>query len=155
MKHILFVCHGNICRSAMAKYIARFLADPERVTFDSAATSREEIGADLYPPAKRTLQTHGIPFDRHYARQVKPEDYDRCDAIVVMDQNNLRNIRRIISSDPEHKIRMLLDRDVADPWYTGDFETTYRDLTAGICSLLEASAEKNGTVGKTGKRTQA
>lgn len=137
MKNMLFVCHGNICRSAMAKYIARSMADPEDYHFDSAATSREEIGACLYPPARRTLTRHGIPFDTHHARQVTPADYDRFDAIVVMDENNLQNIRRIIPADPEHKIFRLLRRDVADPWYTGDFETTYQDLVTGISRLLE------------------
>lgn len=137
MKRILFVCHGNICRSPMAEFIARSLADPDEYVFESAATSREEIGNDMYPPARRTLKAHGIPFRPRHARQVRPEDYDRFDQIIVMDRHNLAAIRHLIPEDPENRIRMLLDRDVADPWYTGNFETTYQDLVTGISALLE------------------
>lgn len=143
MKHILFVCHGNICRSAMAEFIARDMADAAQYQFDSAAVSREETGADMYPPAKRTLKAHGIPFTPRHARQVTKGDYDRFDQILVMDHSNLRNIRRIIPSDPEQKISMLLDRDVADPWYTGDFEATFQDLVTGIRQLLKETGSQS------------
>ena len=145
MKRILFVCHGNICRSAMADFIMKDLVSREgvqdRFYIESAAVSTEEIGNPLYPPARRCLSQHGVPFDlRRGARQVAPSDYGRFDIIVCMDASNLRLIRRIISSDPERKIVLGLSlaglqRDVADPWYTGDFESTYRDLQL-ICKAL-------------------
>ncbi|MCF0261023.1 MAG: low molecular weight phosphotyrosine protein phosphatase, partial [Erysipelotrichaceae bacterium] len=105
---------------------------------ESAATSREEIGNGLYPPAKSCLRAHGVPFGRHSARQVTKRDYDKFDEIYLMDSNNMRNIRRILPSDPEHKIHMMLpDRNIADPWYTDNFEKTYRELTEGCLRILE------------------
>ena len=104
---------------------------------ESAATSREEIGNDIYPPAKACLRQHGIPFGRHFARQVTKKDYDLFDEIYVMDANNQKNIRRILTSNPKHKIHMLLeDRSIADPWYTGNFERTYEDLMEGCQRIL-------------------
>ena len=145
MKRILFVCHGNICRSAMAEFMMKDLVAREgvqdRFYIESAAVSTEEIGNPLYPPARRCLSQHGVPFDlSRGARQVTPSDYGRFDIIVCMDASNLRLIRRIIPSDPEGKIvpglsLAGLQRDVADPWYTGDFEATYRDLLL-ICKAL-------------------
>lgn len=146
MNKILFVCHGNICRSPMAEWVMKTLVKEARVEhlfeIDSAATSREEIGNPIYPLAQRCLYAHGIRGARHEARQVTAADYDHYDRIILMDQNNLRNIRRIIPSDPEGKICLLMslvgkDRDVADPWYTGDFEATYRDVLEGCKKLLE------------------
>lgn len=142
MEKILFVCHGNICRSAMAEFIMKDLVKKaglsEQFYIDSAATSREEIGNDMYPPAKAKLREKGISFDRHYARQVTRKDYGIFDRIYVMDSNNQRNIRRIIPANPEHKIHMLLpDRSIADPWYTGNFEKTYQDLVEGCTRILE------------------
>ncbi|MDO4191649.1 MAG: low molecular weight protein-tyrosine-phosphatase, partial [Bacteroidales bacterium] len=135
MKKILFVCHGNICRSVMAemvmKHIVRKANREGEFLIDSCATSTEEIGNDIYPPAKQCLTAHNIPFTHHQARQIVLEDYQRFDLIILMDHNNLRNIKRIIPSDTDKKIRMLLTHDVADPWYTGDFEATYRDVVAG------------------------
>ena len=146
MKKILFVCHGNICRSVMAEMIMRHLTELEGETYviDSCATSREEIGNDIYPPAKRCLSAHGIPFTRHAARQITREDYEQFDLILCMEDYNIRNLRRVLGDDfmqhdaalPQPKIRRLLNRDVADPWYTGDFETTYRDLVEGCKALL-------------------
>ena len=146
MKKILFVCHGNICRSVMAEMIMRHLTEPEGETYviDSCATSREEIGNDIYPPAKRCLSAHGIPFTRHAARQITREDYEQFDLILCMEDYNIRNLRRVLGEElmlhdaalPQPKIRRLLNRDVADPWYTGDFETTYRDLVEGCKALL-------------------
>ena len=109
---------------------------------ESAAVSSEETGNPIYPPAKRSLSQHGVPFDTgKRARQVTPADYGRFDRIICMDASNLRLIRRIIPSDPEGKIHLLMSytgtgRDVADPWYTGDFETTFQDLLAGCEAML-------------------
>ena len=142
MRRILFVCHGNICRSAMAEWIMKDLVKragmEEMFEIDSAAVSREEIGNDLYPPAKICLHAHGIPFGRHFARQVTKRDYDNFDEIYLMDSSNLRNIRRIFPSDPDHKIHMLPpDRSIADPWYTDNFERTYMDLMEGCQRILD------------------
>ena len=153
MNKILFVCHGNICRSVMAEMIMRHLVEQQanslahNSTFiiDSCATSREEIGNDIYPPAKRCLSAHNIPFTRHAARQITREDYEAFDIILYMEDYNIRNLRRVLGEDimqrdmalPQPKIRRLLDRDVADPWYTGDFEATYRDLMEGCTDLIQ------------------
>lgn len=147
--NILFVCHGNICRSVMAEMIMRHLAQEAGVShlfeIDSCATSREEIGNDIYPPAKRCLQTHHIPFTRHAARQITPDDYEHFDMILCMENYNIRNLRRVLGEAlmardaalPHPKIRRLLNWDVADPWYTGDFETTYSELIEGCEQLIE------------------
>lgn len=108
----------------------------------SAATSTEELGNDMYPPAKRCLTQHHVPFSHRSARQITPADYQYYDYIVAMDQNNLRNLRRLLGDDSEGKISLLLDftsrhGDVADPWYTGDFEITYRDVLDGCQKLLD------------------
>jgi len=148
--NIMFVCHGNICRSPMAEFIMkdmvakRGLADKFHIA--SCATSTEEIwhgvGNPVYPPARRELAKHGISCDGKRAVQITPEDYDKYDIILCMDSNNMRNIKRIISADPDGKIHKLMafagtDADVADPWYTGDFTTTYNDVLTGCTGLLE------------------
>ena len=133
MRKVLFVCHGNICRSVMAEYILKSKTDD--IYCESAATSSEEIGNDIYQPAKNCLDRHKISYDRHYARKVTADDYDRFDEIYVMDSNNLYNIKRIMD-DPDNKIKKLCDYDIADPWYTDDFELTYRQLNEGIDKLL-------------------
>lgn len=148
MKKILFVCHGNICRSPMAEFIFKDLIASrglkERFYVESAAVSTEEIGNSIYPPAKRCLNAHGIPFDTSKtARQITRADYDRYDLIICMDRMNLRWLKYIIPNDPDNKVRLMMsytgqDRDVADPWYTGDFETTYRDLVEATQKLLES-----------------
>lgn len=146
-KHrILFVCHGNICRSPMAEFqfkeLVRSRGLEELFYIESAAVSTEEIGNSIYPPAKRCLNAHGIPFDiRKTARQITRADYDRFDLIICMDRMNLRWLRYIIPDDPEGKVCLMMDfagqnRDVADPWYTGDFETTYKDVAAASEGLL-------------------
>jgi protein-tyrosine phosphatase len=145
---IIFCCHGNICRSPMAEFIfkdkIRSRGLNEQFYVESAAVSTEEIGNSIYPPAKRCLNAHGIPFDTSKtARQITRADYDRFDLIICMDRMNLRWLKYIIPNDPDNKVRLMMsyagqDRDVADPWYTGDFETTYRDLTEATGKLLEA-----------------
>ena len=145
MTKILFICHGNICRSAMSEFIMKDMIEKrglsDRIEVASAATSREEIGNDMYPPAKRKLDKEHIPYTRRQARQVKAADYDKYDLLLCMEQYNIRNLKRIIPSDPEHKIHLLLDytdnpRDISDPWYTDDFDTAYDDIVTGCKGLL-------------------
>ena len=149
MKRILFVCHGNICRSPMAEFVMKDLvrkAGRENDFYiESAATSTEEIGNEVYPPAKRKLAEHGIDCKGKTARQMTRRDYDRFDLLIGMDAANIRNMYRICGGDPEQKIHKLLDftgriGDVADPWYTGDFEATWRDVLEGCQCLLEQLA---------------
>ena len=146
MKHkILFICHGNICRSPMAEFVMKHLVQEEGMEDDfhieSAATSTEEIGNSVYPPARRKLAEHGIGCQGKTARQMTRSDYDRFDLLVGMDAWNIRNMNRICGGDPDGKIVMLMDYtgrpgDVADPWYTGDFEATWRDVLEGCQGLL-------------------
>jgi len=137
---IMFVCHGNICRSPMAHAIFSKLIEKaglsEKVIVDSAATSREEVGSSVYPPAKRELEKHGICGFFHSARQMTKEDYETFDIIKVMDHYNHSNVMKMTNGDPKAKVSMLLDRDVADPWFTGDFETAYNDIFQGCTQLL-------------------
>ena len=139
MTKVLFVCHGNICRSTMAQSIFTHLAKEKGVLsdfeIDSAATSREEIGNSMYPPAVRILARHGVAVVPHRARQMDMDDYRYFDHILVMDSENYHNARRMTGSDPDGKISFLLDRAIADPWYTDDFETAYQDILEG-CELL-------------------
>ena len=146
MKRILFVCHGNICRSPMAEFMMKDLVRKagreKEFHIESAATSTEEIGNEVYPPAKRKLAEHGIGCKGKTARQMNRRDYDCFDLLIGMDSWNFRNMNRICGGDPEEKIHLLMDftdepRDVADPWYTGDFEATWRDLLEGCQCLLE------------------
>lgn len=141
MRSILFICHGNICRSTMAQCVFTHLAAQrgcaDRFFIDSAAVSREELGNPIYPPARRCLQAHGVPVLAHRARQITPDDYDRFDRLIAMDGSNLRTMLRVFSGDPAGKCSLLLSRDVADPWYTGDFEATWRDVLTGCTQLLD------------------
>ena len=149
MIKILFVCHGNICRSPMAEFMfkdeVRRLGKEDLYDADSAATSSEEIwngiGNPVYPPAKKMLARHGISCEGKRARLLKKEDYEHYDLIIGMDEMNRRNMMRIFGSDPDGKVSLLLDltdnpRSVADPWYTGDFQKTYVDISEGIAALL-------------------
>lgn len=151
MIKILFICHGNICRSPMAEFVMKDLVRKAGLKDDfvisSAATSREEIGNDTHYGTRQVLREHNIPFGRRQAVQVVPSDYDAYDYLIVMDDNNLYNLRRIIGEDWDHKVKKLLSfcglqRDVADPWYTDDFETTYRDVKDG-CEALLSYLERN------------
>ena len=145
MTKILFVCHGNICRSPMAEFIMKDLVRKagvaDRFHIGSAATSREELGNPVYPPARRKLAEHGIACAGHVARQLTAQDYENYDLLIGMDRENLRNMRRICGGDPDGKLSLLLDHtgrsgDVADPWYTGDFEATWQDVLVGCQALL-------------------
>ena len=146
-KHrILFICHGNICRSPMAEFILKDMVEKAgrsgEFEIASAATSTEEIGNDIYPPAKRILTQKGIKFNSRQARQITKHDYDYYDFIIAMDDNNIRNLKRLLGEDTENKISLMMDyagkhRDVADPWYTGDFETTFNDITEGCKGFLK------------------
>ncbi len=155
MFKIMFVCHGNICRSPMAEFIFKDLLEKRGLTekyyVSSSATSTEEIwngiGNPVYPPAKAELKKHGISCDGKRAVQVTREDYVNYDLLVVMDSNNMRNIMRIIGSDPDKKVHKLLkfakvDRDVSDPWYSGDFTTCYNDILLGCTALLDTLESK-------------
>lgn len=158
MIKILFVCHGNICRSPMAEYVMKDMVQAREADLNrcgltaadfeiaSAATSTEEIGNPVYPPARRMLNSHGIDCSGHAARQMNQRDYDYYDYIVLMDRNNLRNLRWNISAvqykDEAKKISMMMDwtnhpGDVADPWYTGNFDATWRDVNEGCNGLLD------------------
>lgn len=140
MVKILFICHGNICRSPMGEYILKDMVSRQgregEFEIDSAAVSREEIGSGVYPPARRELERWGIPCGCHRARLVTMADYRYFDRIYYMDKSNARYLVRMLPPDPE-KIRPLLPRDVADPWYTGDFAQTYADLVEGCEKILE------------------
>ena len=146
MKNILFVCHGNICRSTMAEYVMKHLVREAGLEddfyIDSAATSTEEIGNPVHYGTRRKLAQVGISCGDHRARQVTWKDYESFDYMIGMDHANIRNLNRMLKSDPDGKISMMLDYtsrpgEVADPWYTGDFEATYRDVLEGCQGLLE------------------
>ena len=147
MTRILFVCHGNICRSPMAEFILKDMVCAGRLQdqfrIESAAVSDEEYGNPIYPPAKRCLTLHGVPFDpSRTARTVTRADYGRFDLIICMDESNLRWLHGIIGGDPEGKVRLMMSyaglaRDVADPWYTRNFEQTFNDLTLACRALLQ------------------
>ena len=143
MIKILFVCHGNICRSPMGEFVLKDMVAKAGREDDfeiaSRAVSREEIGNPVYGPARKELKKHGIKCDGHAARQISMADFHRFDRIYYMDQSNARYLQRMLPADPE-KIRPLLDHDVADPWYTGDFSTTWDDIEEGCRKILEEFA---------------
>ena len=164
MTMILFICHGNICRSPMAEFVMKDLVKKAGVEkqfeIASAATSTEEIGNPVYPPARRKLAEHGISSAGKASRQLRREDYARYDLLIGKDQANLRNIRRICGGDPEGKVRLLLDyagrsgQEVADPWYTRDFEAAWRDVLAGCQGLLHALKGGGNTDSETARREE-
>lgn len=146
MTSILFLCHGNICRSPMAEFV---MADKleragllDAVSVASAALHTDEIGSDIHRGTRAILEEHGIPFASRAARLARLDDYERFDYLVGMDEYNRRDMMRLFKNDPQKKCSLMLDwpgwsRDVADPWYTGDFETTFDDIDAGCTALLE------------------
>ena len=157
MIKILFICHGNICRSPMAEYLLRFLAaqrgEREEYRIGSAGTSAEESGHPVHPETRRTLAAHGVPCGDHHAVQLTRADYDRYDLLLGMDTENLINMYRILGGDPDGKLHRLLDfaprtRDIADPWYTGNFDDTYRDILEGCNALLDRLAPHETTMHK-------
>ena len=143
---ILFICHGNICRSPMAEFVMKHLVALQGRGADfqiaSAATSREELGSDIHPGTRRILVREGIPFSPRRAVQIRPQDYDKWDYLIGMDEENRLGMLRIFGGDPRQKVHLLLEyakkgRDIADPWYTGNFDDTYRDIREGCDALLE------------------
>ena len=140
MTKILFVCHGNICRSPMAEFVMKDLVKKagisDRVHIASAAVSREEIGNPVYPPARRELQRHGIDCHGHAAHQITRRELEEYDKVYYMDASNARYLKRLFGSDAD-KCQPLLDHDVADPWYTGDFAATWNDVLSGCQAILE------------------
>ena len=159
MKKIIFLCHGNICRSPMAEYVMKDLVSKaglsDEFDINSGAVSEEEIGNPIYPPAQKKLREKGVPFGLHSAHRITPAEFKEKDLVIVMDRSNLRWLSRIVrdyesaeagtsleGSGIKGKVHMMMEfageiRDVADPWYTGDFEATYRDVKAGCSALLE------------------
>ena len=150
MKRVMFVCHGNICRSPMAEFIFKKIANDaglaDAFLVRSSATSTEEIwqgvGNPIYPPAARELSKNGIPYDRREATLLLAEDYGKYDMFIGMDSANIRNMHRIFGSDPEGKISKLMSytgtgADVSDPWYTERFDRAYADIYAGCAALFE------------------
>lgn len=147
MHKILFICHGNICRSPMAEFLLkdivnkRGLADAFEIA--SAATSREEIGNPVHYGTRTKLAQFGISVAGKHAVQVTKRDYEHYDLLLVMDSNNIRNLRRVLGEDTQNKVHLLLDyterkgESIADPWYTGDFDVTYDDIMEGLAGLLE------------------
>lgn len=139
MVKVLFLCHGNICRSPMAEYVLKDLAKKagvqDRFEIASAAVSREELGNPVYPPARRELAKHGIACDGHRAHQITKAEYEYYDRIYYMDASNLHYLRRMLPD--VKKCRPLCDHDVADPWYTGDFSQTWEDVLGGCMKILE------------------
>lgn len=146
MMRILFVCHGNICRSPMAEFIMKDLAAKrgmEDIHIESCATSTEELGCDMYPPAKRELDRRGVLYTRRSARQMTKADYGRFDMIIAMDRWNIRNMQRFVGDDPEGKVSLMMshageDRDVDDPWYSGDFARTFDDISKACACILDS-----------------
>ncbi len=156
MIRILFVCHGNICRSVGAQYIFDQMIGERNLEHslfcDSAATSREEIGNPVYPPMRRALEGHGVPIGDHRAVQLRRGDYDEYDILIGMDSENMYYMNRMWKDDSERKLHLLLDytdnpREVSDPWYTRDFETAYRDIVEGCEALFQHLNEENAKKG--------
>jgi len=146
MIKVLFICHGNICRSPMSEFIFRDMVHKRGLSdcfsIASAATSREEIGNPVYPPARRILKEHGIDCSGKTARQMTKADYTEYDYLLAAETYNIRNMMRILGSDPDKKVHRLLDysdrpRDIDDPWYTGDFKVAYSDIVEGCEAFLK------------------
>lgn len=146
MTKVLFLCHGNICRSPIAEFVMKDIAKGYDIHIESAAVSREEIGNPIYPPAKKILREKGVPFDDHRARQMTRADYDEFDYIVIMEEYNMSRLLRIIGRDDCGKVTRLLDftdtpGDIEDPWYSGNFEKVYNQIKYGCKALLHKIKE--------------
>lgn len=161
MIKVLFVCHGNICRSTMAQFVFQHMINEAGVSqffhVDSRATSREEIGNPPHRGTLRKMKEEHIPVFDHYAAQLTMSDYNAFDFIIGMDAHNIRNLNRMTNHDPSGKIYKLLsfaniDGDIADPWYTGDFDATYRDVRIGCSALLQYLAERDPGLAKISKK---
>lgn len=135
MKKVMFICHGNICRSPMAKYIFKYLSNNEFLV-ESRATSTEEIGNDIYPPIKKVLDEHNIPYDIHHATQVTKEELDSYDYIYVFDNNNLYNLKRMFKDIS--KVKLISEKEIDDPWYTRDFERAYKETYEACLNILKS-----------------
>ena len=144
--HILFICHGNICRSPMAEMVMKEMVRQKgmeaKFEISSMAATTEEMGHDIYPPAKRTLTAHHIPYTKRKAALITERDYRWADYIIAMDEENMYDLSRLTQGDPDKKVSRLLywageARDVTDPWYTGNFEKTYEDIEKGCRAVLE------------------
>ncbi len=153
MTKVLFICYGNICRSPMCEFVFKDIVKKRglerKVYIESAATSSEEIGNPVYPPARRELAKHGISCEGKTARQLTRADYDRWDLLIGMEQRNIRDMQRIFGGDPSGKLRLLMEfagsaEEIADPWYTGDFSGVYEQITRG-CEGLAGEVE-NGSI---------
>ena len=147
MIRVLFVCHGNICRSPMAEFIMKDIVKKagldEKIEIYSVAATQDEIGNDMYPPAKRKLEEMGIPYTRRAARLFTSADYEKYDVIIGMDEENREDLLHLTQGDPKKKLKQLMDftdtpKEVADPWYTGNFNETYEDILRGTTGLLQA-----------------
>ena len=152
MTKILFVCHGNICRSPMAEFLMKELVrqagQAEAFCIASAATSAEELGNPVYPPVRRKLAEHGIDCSGKTARQLTRRDYEDWDLLIGMDEENMAGMRRLFGGDPEGKLHMLLEyaglhQGVADPWYTRDFDAAWQDVTVGCTALLNRLSRRH------------
>ena len=146
MIKILFICHGNICRSPMAEFVMKHLVREaglaDKILVESKALHRDEIGSDTHRGTREVLRAHNIPFEKRRATLMTAADYSAFDIIIGMDTENMNDLDRLTGGDPDRKVRRLLsysgeERDVADPWYTGNFEVTYRDVDAGCHALLK------------------
>ncbi len=153
MIRVLFVCHGNICRSTMAEFVLKDMVLKKNMSndfvIDSAGTSSEELGSDTHYGTKEKLRYEKIPFTKRRARKVTVSDYNDFDYLICMDSNNVRNLLRIIGEDSQKKVSLLLDfsgegNSIADPWYTGDFNTTYNDIVRGCNAFLKKMQNKGG-----------
>ena len=151
MIRVMFVCHGNICRSPMAEFVLKDMVEKRGIAdkffIESAATSTEEIGSPVHRGTREKLRKYGISTEGKYAVQLKKSDYDRFDYILGMDRANIRNTKRMVGNDSEGKVMRLLDfsenpRDIADPWYTGNFDITYDDIIEGCEAFLEKIKDK-------------